>query len=276
MTALQQIADRVAMSPLMLRPDQADALVVLQRDQAAMLFGFEERPTSARAVYTVERGVARIPVNGTLVHKLGGVAPWRGLVGYDCLDRVIADARANKAVRAILLDIDSPGGEVAGCFALAEKIRRRSARFGGKPIVAFANEMACSAAYAIACSCDAVMTTRTGVVGSIGVWRMLVDQTKALAQGGIAVRMVRAGDRKARGGPFETPDAATVAKVQDHVDDTWQLFARQVAASRPISTHAVLKLAGDWYSAAQALDLGLVDAVDDVGAVFEAVVGLGR
>ena len=77
MTALQQIADRVAMSPLMLRPDQADALVVLQRDQAAMLFGFEERPTSARAVYTVERGVARIPVNGTLVHKLGGVAPWR-------------------------------------------------------------------------------------------------------------------------------------------------------------------------------------------------------
>jgi len=237
---------------------------------------YDAPPKTARDMYTLERGVARVCIDGTTVHKLGGVEPYSGMVGYDCVDRIVADAQENKEVGAILLDIDSPGGEVAGCFDFARKLRGMGASGGGKPIIAFANEMACSAAYAIASSCDAVMTTETGVIGSIGVWTMLVDMTKGLSTNGIEVTMIRAGDRKARGGPYEHADKATVDKLQGWVEETWQIFAGLVADNRPISKQAVLALEGDWFTGNDALSLGLVDAVDSPEAIFEAVAKLAR
>jgi signal peptide peptidase SppA len=236
----------------------------------------EEPASPARRQYTVEQRVARVPIDGTLVHKLGGVAPWSGMVGYDCLEKVIADAQDNKEVGAILLDIDSPGGEVAGCFDFARKLRTMGRSGGGKPIIAFANEMACSAAYAIASQCDAVMTTETGMVGSIGVWTMLVDMTKGLSQNGISATMIRAGDRKARGGPYEHADKETVTKLQDWVDGTWDIFCELVATTRPLTAAAVKGLQGDWFVGSDALGLGLVDAVDSPEAIFEAVAELAR
>lgn len=297
MSKFARVSSRLFNAPLMLRPEKAEMLCAalvdrlgiqkLDRIDASSLAAaqlrqqasdwMEEEPASpARRQYQIESRVARVPIDGTLVHKLGGVSPWSGMVGYDCLAKVIADAQANKEVGAILLDIDSPGGEVAGCFAFAEKLRGMGARSGGKPIVAFANEMACSAAYAIAASCDAIMTTPTGQVGSIGVWTMLVDMTKGLSKNGIEVTMVRAGERKARGGPYEHADKATFDKLQNWVDETWGIFADHVSASRPISKQAVLALEGDWYTGNDALGLGLVDAVDTPEAIFEAVAALAR
>ena len=294
MNKFARVSSRLFNAPLMLRPEKAEmlcaalvdrlgiqkldridgpSLAAAQLRQQASDWMDEEPAAPARRQYTVESRVARIPIDGTLVHKLGGVSPYSGLIGYDCLDKIMADALANKEVGAILLDIDSPGGEVAGCFAFAEKLGKMR---GTKPIVAFANEMACSAAYAIAASCDAVMTTPTGQVGSIGVWTMLVDMTKGMSKNGIEVTMIRAGDRKARGGPYETADDATFAKLQAWVDETWDIFAAHVAAHRPISKSAVLALEGDWFTGSDALDLGLVDAVDTPEAIFEAVAALAR
>jgi signal peptide peptidase SppA len=176
----------------------------------------------------------------------------------------------------VLAEIDSPGGEVAGCFDFCRKLRSMSARGGGKPIIAFANEMACSAAYAIASSCDAIMTTETGIVGSIGVYTLMVDMTKGMSKNGIEVKMIRAGERKARGGPYETADAETLSKLENWVNDTWMIFADHVAAGRPISAEAVLRLEGEWFTGNDALGIGLVDAVDSPEAIFEAVAKLAR
>jgi len=293
-----RISSRLFNAPLMLRPEKAEMLCAALVDRlgiqkldsvdgrslgAAQLRQlamdddyYFAKPKTARDMYSVESRVARICIDGTLVHKLGGVEPYSGSVGYDCLQKIIADAQANKEVGALLLDIDSPGGEVAGCFAFARKLGSMGARGGGKPIVAFANEMACSAAYAIAAQCDAVMTTETGQVGSIGVWTMLVDMTKGLSKNGIEVTMVRAGDRKARGGPYEHADKATFEKLQAWVDETWDIFAGVVSDTRPISKQAVLNLEGDWFTGNDALGLGLVDAVDTPEAIFDAVAKLAR
>lgn len=296
MSKFARVASRLFNAPLMLRPEKAEMLCAALVDrlgiasleridgttlgaaqlrQQAMDWG-EPKPKTARDMYEVSRGVATIQVNGTLVHKLGGVEPYSGMIGYDCLDRIVRDAIENKEVGAILLDLDSPGGEVAGCFEFARRLRGIGARAGGKPVVAFANEMACSAAYAIASSCDAVMTTETGIVGSIGVWTMLVDMTKGLSKNGIEVTMIRAGDRKARGGPYEHADKATFEKLQAWVDETWAIFAEHVAEGRPLTAQAVLALEGDWFTGSEALDLGLVDAVDSPEAIFEAVAKLAR
>lgn len=297
MSKFARVSSRLFNAPLALRPEKAEmlcaalvdrlgiqkldtidgtTLAAAQLRQRASDWMDEEPISPARRQYTIEERVARIPIDGTLVHKLGGVSPWSGLVGYDCLEKVIADAQSNKEVGAILLDIDSPGGEVAGCFDFCRKLSTMGQRNGGKPIVAFANEMACSAAYAIASSCDAVMTTETGQVASIGVWTMLVDMTKGMTKNGIEVTMIRAGKRKARGGPYEAADEATFSKLQGWVDETWQIFAELVAANRPISAQAVLDLEGDWFTGNDALGLGLVDAVDSPEAIFQAVAALAR
>lgn len=299
MSKFARISGRLFNSPLMLRPEKAEMLcaALVDRLGIAKLDGIDgttlaasqlrqragewmedEQPVSpARRQYSVERRVARICIDGTLVHKLGGVSPWSGMVGYDCLEKVIADALANPEVGAILLDIDSPGGEVSGCFDFARKLRGMSLAGGGqKPIVAFANEMACSAAYAIACACDAVMTTETGIVGSIGVWTMQVDMTKGLSKNGIEVTMIRAGERKARGGPYEVADDATFTKLQNWVNDTWMIFAEHVADSRDMDADDVLGFEGDWFTGPEALEIGLVDAVDTPDAIFEAVAAMAR
>ena len=297
MSKFARVSGRLFNSPLMLRPEKAEmlcaalvdrlgiqkldtidgtTLAAAQLRQKASDWMDEEPASPARRQYVIEQRVARISIDGTLVHKLGGVSPWSGMVGYDCLDKVIADAQSNKEVGAILLDIDSPGGEVAGCFEFARKLRKMGAAGGGKPIVAFANEMACSAAYAIASSCDAVMTTQTGQVGAIGVWTMLVDMTKGLTKNGISATMIRAGERKARGGPYEEADDATLAKLQGWVDETWDIFCGHVAETRPISAAAVKALEGDWFTGNDALGLGLVDAVDTPEAIFDAVAQRAR
>lgn len=297
MSKFARVASRLFNAPLMLRPEKAEMLcaalvdrlgiakldridgTTLGASQMRQMAGdwYETKPKTPRDMYSVERGVARIGVDGTLVHKLGGVEPYSGMIGYDCLDKIVRDAIENKEVGALLLDMDSPGGEVAGCFDFARKLQRLSGRGGGeKPIVAMANEMSCSAAYAIASACDAVMATETSVVGSIGVWTMLVDMTKGLSEKGIEVTMIRAGERKARGGPYESADDETFTKLEAWVDETWQIFAQLVADNRPITKQAVLGLEGDWFTGSDALDLGLVDAVDSPEAIFDAVAELAR
>lgn len=296
MSKFAHVASRLFNAPLMLRPEKAEMLcaALVDRLGIAKLDTIDGRsldaaqlrqragdwhdapPKTASDMYEVSRGVATIPISGTLVHKLGGVEPYSGMRGYDQIDRIVADALANKEVGALLIDLDSPGGEVSGCFDFARKLRGMGARAGGKPIVAFANEMACSAAYAIACSCDAVMTTRTGMVGSIGVWTMQVDMTKGLTKNGIEVTMIRAGDRKARGGPYEVADDETFAKLQGWVDETWMIFAEHVAEARGMDVDAIKDLEGDWHTGWDALGIGLVDAVDSPEAIFEAVAEMAR
>lgn len=297
MSKFARVAGRLFNTPLALRPEKCEMLCAALVDrmgitkldridgmsleasqlrQAASDWIDDEPQSPARRQYTVEQRVARIPIDGSLVHKLGGVSPWSGMIGYDCLDKIITDAMGNKEVGAILLDMDSPGGEVAGCFEFARKLSKMGARNGGKPIVAFANEMSCSAAYAIASACDAIMTTDTGMTGSIGVWTMMVDMTKGLTKNGIEVTMIRAGERKARGGPYEHADKATFEKLQAWVDETWQIFADLVSQNRPLSSQAVMALEGDWYTGKDALDIGLVDAVDSPEAIFDAVAKLAR
>lgn len=289
MSKFARVSSRLFNAPLMLRPEKAEMLCAALVDRlgiakldridgtslgAAQLRQqasdwYDEKPKTPRDMYTVSRGVARIPINGTLVHKLGGVEPWSGMIGYDQLDQIIGDAQDNKDVGALLLDIDSPGGEVAGCFDLARKLAKTSARGGGKPIIGAANEMACSAAYALISACDEVYMPETGIAGSIGVWTLLVDMTQALDKGGIEVTMIRAGERKARGGPYEQADEATVAKLLDWVEETRQQFAALVAEHRSISVDAVLDQEGDWFPGDEAMDRGLVDGIGPFEAISD-------
>ena len=91
--------------------------------------------------------IAMICVQGTLVQKLGTLRPYSGMTGYDGLRESILRAHADPAVEAIVFDIDSPGGEVAGCFDLVDTVYGLR---GDKPMWSILSESAYSAAYAFA------------------------------------------------------------------------------------------------------------------------------
>ena len=146
--------------------------------------------------YEVVDGVAVVPITGMLVHRLGIMGSALGMTGCDGIAASVGQALDDPAVRGVLLDIDSPGGEIAGCFSLADAI---FAARGRKPIWAVADEIAYSAAYAIASAADRVLVPRSGGVGSIGIIALFADVSRGLEAEGITVNVIAFGARKADG-----------------------------------------------------------------------------
>lgn len=203
-------------------------------------------------------GVAIVEVEGTLVNRNGTVGPYSGATGYDGIAAQLHMALADPSIRGIALDIESCGGEVAGCFDLADEIH---AARQIKPVMATIDGMACSAAYAIASAAEYVTISETGLAGSIGVLVMHCDYSKALAEAGIAVTMIHAGSHKVDGNPFEPLPKAVREALQRDVDLCWDSFVARVARNRGLSGRAVRDTQADTFTGAEAVKRGLADAV---------------
>lgn len=281
------VGNRLINVPLLLREEKCEAVVAALMDKLglrklegidatsldaakmrnASLFGSE--PERYRP-YTLIDGVAIIQIHGTLMQRASGFMAWLFDVGgYNLIEAQVEQAMDDTEVRAILLDVDSPGGEVAGCFDLARKIRGYSKRNGGKPIVGAVNESACSAAYALISASDEIFMPETGMAGSIGVWTALVDLTRAFDKEGVNVTIIRAGDRKARGGPYEKADKATIDKLYNWIEQTRTQFATLISDHRGVTVDAVLAQEGDWFHGDETLTRGLVDGIGSFEAIFE-------
>jgi capsid assembly protease len=212
----------------------------------------QERP------YEVFEGVALIPVQGTLVAKLGTLRPYSGMTGYDGIRANLVMALNDDAVRAIVLDIDSPGGEVAGCFDLVDEIH---AARGIKPIQAILTESAYSAAYALASACDSITVPRTGGTGSIGVIVAHVDFSKALTTAGITVTLITYGEHKADANDVEPLSSDARARLQADVDAVGELFVETVARNRNLTPAKVRATQASTYLGEAGVEAGLADAV---------------
>ncbi|HDR9065487.1 TPA: S49 family peptidase [Burkholderia contaminans] len=246
----------LALAPLMLGDDDDHTLVKRGRDRAV---GYEN-----------VGGVAVIQVDGTLVQKLGTLQPYSGMTGYDGIRQNFLTALYDPDVRAIALDIDSPGGEVAGCFDLVDTIY---AARGDKPITAILNESAYSAAYAIASAADDIYVPRTGGVGSIGVISMHVDWSKALTQSGVKVTFITYGERKADGHPEIPLSDEALANFQSDIDAMGELFVETVARNRGLAASKVRDTQAATYLGERGVKLGLADAVMPPDAAFRALLG---
>jgi len=212
--------------------------------------------------------VAMIGVQGTLVQKLGTLRPYSGMSGYDGIRESILRAHADPAVEAIVLDVDSPGGEVAGCFDLVDTIYGLR---GDKPIWSILTESAYSAGYAIASAADRVIVPRTGGVGSIGVITMHIDWSKALTSAGLAVTFITYGDRKADFHPEIALSPEALAAAQADINEMGELFVSTVARNRNLAVEAVRDTQAACFMGANGVNRGLADAVMAPDAAFLAL-----
>lgn len=218
--------------------------------------------------YRLRNGVATIPIIGSLANRVSGFEAFSGVQSYASMRSSITEAVADDRVKGILLDIDSPGGEVAGVFDLSDLI---FASRGVKPIVASVNDMACSAAYLIASACDKIVTTQTGQVGSIGVVWTHVDVSKMNQAMGIAVTHVYAGKRKIEGSPYMPLSGAALARFQADVDQVFRMFVGSVARNRSMSEEAVIATQADVFIGSMGVEQGLADEIGTFDSAFDSL-----
>ncbi|MFT4347588.1 S49 family peptidase [Bartonella ancashensis] len=208
--------------------------------------------------YAVKNQVAIIPVHGTLVRRGAWLGAMSGLTSYEGLRASFREAIQQSDVRAVLLDIDSGGGEAGGVFDLVEEFRALSQQYG-KPVWAHANEFACSAAYAIACAASQIWIARTGFVGSIGVVCAHLDQSRADEKDGHKWTFVFEGDHKVHGNPHEPLADKALEKMQADCALLYEIFVDLVAENRPMSIAAIRNTKAETFIGTQAIELGLAD-----------------
>lgn len=281
---LARLSQRVFNCPLLLHPTKAEIIIAALADRLGLShafrvdgseprplameddkYGFAEPGHSARTGYDTVCGVAIIEVCGTLVQKLGEIRPFSGMTGYDGIRQNFLTALHDPEVKAIVLSVDSPGGEVSGCFDLVDTIY--GAR-GQKPIWSILSESAYSAAYAIASAADRIIVPRTGGVGSIGVIWMHVDWSKAISAAGLQVTFVTYGDRKADGAPELPLSPEALERFQTEINTMGDLFVETAARNRNIAASKIRDTQAGCYLGSAGVALGLADAVMAPDAAF--------
>jgi ClpP class serine protease len=213
-------------------------------------------------------GIAIVPCKGTLVQRTGSLRPYSGMTGYDGLRQAYLTAVTDPEVRGIIVDDDSPGGEVAGCFDLVDTMHETR---GEKPVWAVLNENAFSAAYAIASACDRIIVPRTGGTGSIGVICMHVDWSQAIDKAGLKVTIVKRGEKKADGRPEIPLSDSAYADMLADIDTMGELFEDTVARNRGMAASKVRAMQAGTFLGGNGVTAGLADAVMAPDAAYRAL-----
>lgn len=185
-------------------------------------------------------------------------------------DRVCRAFAADPKPSAVVLRISSPGGVVAGLNETVLKLRRMS-KDAGIPLIAYVDELAASAAYALCCACSEVLSPPSGVCGSIGVISTMVSMSRRDEQDGIEFRIITSGKRKADG-HLHAPisDDAEKAERARNSELADQFFAI-ASKARGMSPKRLASLEAAIYLGKDAERVGLVD---DVLSLDEALIGL--
>lgn len=274
------LATRLYNAPLLITPGKAEVIEQVFRahneggkpmpeapPRKEFAFGGATR-TDAGYLRT-QAGIALIPVIGTLVQRADSMDAASGLVGYNRIAMQLQAAIDDPRTSAILLEIDSNGGEAAGVMDLASKITAAKMK---KPLWAVANEGAFSAAYWLASAAERVSAPASGMVGSIGVVMMHVDQSIKDAKAGVVYTPIFAGDRKVDFSSHAPLSDDARATAQAEVDRLYELFVSAVADQRPgMNAQAVRDTQAGLFHAQAAAELGLIDAVESYDATLSAL-----
>ncbi|MEA1052354.1 S49 family peptidase [Lamprobacter modestohalophilus] len=273
MSDLPHLASRLYGTPLLIaRPKLETVLGVFERKlagQPALNYGNDDADVSA-VIEMTDTGIAIVPILGTLVRRSSYLSAASGLTSYHQVEAMAETAFADPEVRAVLLEIDSSGGEAGGVFDLAERLRALS-QSSGKPLWAIADEAALSAAYALAVSAERIWLTRTAEVGSIGVVAVHVDQSAADHAEGLAYTLLHAGAHKVDGHAHAPLSESVATDIQADLDQLHDAFVSLVATRRRLPTSVVRGTEARVYRGVEAIKAGLADQIGTRASAIQAL-----
>lgn len=273
MTRLNPLLTRLGGRPLAIAPRALDGLLAagpMLDARPAMLPARNASPGASHVL--TEAGIAVVPILGPLVTRGDWLTSLLGASDYGEIASAVETALADPSVRAVLVELDSPGGEVGGLFDLVDRLvsLREAAQ---KPLWAVASESALSAAFAIASVADRLYVTRTAEVGSIGVVAIHVDESVADVMAGLKWTLVHAGDRKIDGNAHEPLSDTAFSAIQADVDALHADLVTLVARNRNMSPDAVHATQAAIYRGQRGIDAGMADKL---GTVDLALADLAR
>ncbi len=274
-------------TPWAILPAKLDALAdVVERwargernEEIIALYSAQNRKPELQLIDAADRSrsprpgkIAVLPVYGVLAQRMNMMSEMSGGTSYDMLGKQFQALVDDPDVSAIVLDVDSPGGEVAGVADIAAQVY---AARGAKPIVAVANSLMASAAYYIGSAADEVVARVDSEIGSIGTLLVHSDRSEADAKAGITRTMIRAGKYKGEGIPIAPLTDEARAHLQAMVDDAYDQFVRAVAKHRGTTPDAVRDGYGQGrtHYGARALSSRLADRVATLDGVIAELAG---
>jgi len=228
------------------------------RDMAAL---------EAKLPKTIERETASkrgkvglLPIRGTIANRFNMMSSVSGGSSAEVLSRDFSAMMRDDDIKAVVLDVDSPGGTVAGTDELSAQIA--GAR-GVKPIVAHVNGRAASAAYWIATAADEVVMSPSAMAGSIGILTAHDDLSKAMESRGVKTTLIHAGKYKVEGNPFGPLSDEAREHIQASVDKAHGHFINRVASNRHVSKKTVAEDFGQgrMFDADTSVSLGMADQI---------------
>lgn len=260
---LPHVASRLYGSPLLVARAKLELLLKvigprLTGQQAGKGETFPAAPQSLLRI--TQDGICVLPVMGTLVRRASGMSALCGMSTYHNIASMAQEAFSNPEVKAVLLEIDSCGGEAGGVFDLVDTLHNLSVQ-SGKPLWAIADEAALSAAYAIACAADKIYLPRTAEVGSVGVVAVHVDESAADAIEGMKYTYIHAGSHKVDANPHNPLSPEVLAKLQEDVDTLHTEFVALVAKRRGCSAEQIQQTEARIYRGRTAVKAGLADSL---------------
>jgi len=211
-----------------------------------------------------DNGVAVLPISGVISNKANMFTRVSGGASAQLLQQQVESMRADPMVRAVVIDMDSPGGNVLGIPALAASIKSLAAE---KPTVTCCTGTMASAGYWLGSAANAVyISGLTDYVGSIGVVATHAYDPRTAAK---QTTEITAGKYKRMGSESAPLSAEGKAYIQSQVDEIYRVFVETVAQNRKVSADQVLQHMADGriFIGQQAIDAGLVDGVATVDAM---------
>ena len=223
-----------------------------------------EAQREEKKAYAELDGVAVLEISGVLMLRPDEYEKWLGAIDMEEIEGVLYQMLADEMVSAIVLDIDSPGGIVTGAPELADLVAEVNEK---KPIFAFTKSMMASCAYYIAAGASAIYSTKSALVGSIGVYMPLLDVSGLYEKLGLKADLIKVGKYKTAGYPGTSLTDEERAQYQDHVNFAYDQFAKHVRKHRADVPRDAME--GQVFWGAEAIEAGLVDSIADLSKTIQ-------
>jgi capsid assembly protease len=224
--------------------------------QMAALLVTEIDDTEQDSAYSVTDGVATLEIRGLIVPETGVDRVAWGVTGCDTLVEYITAAKDDAGVSALVLDVDSGGGFMQGINTVVQALEDF-----GKPITTLVTGDMNSAAYNIGCVGTVISAYQGATVGSIGAYVTHTEYSKAYEKEGVTKRIFKSDFWKGAFSDFLPLSDKEAERLQFAADEAATIFRDTVVKHRNISLESIKGLAGDFFIAKKALEIGLIDEV---------------